>query len=213
VRQDGSRLCYVADGNADAPVIRVRLGAQLTVTLANEITDPGAIDAVSGPGKLTTPNEPVPNAAGFYPVLPGTSHAATGATNLHVHGFAVPPVQPQDDVLTVCTDPAGDPAGCGRRWFTYRYRIPADMPEGLYWYHPHVHGEIQAQMLMGLTGAIVVEGPRDDARRALGIEERVLIHDGGSFGGNRDEATPRASAARDDGRYGARTPLQPQLCD
>jgi hypothetical protein len=30
-------------------------------------------------------------------------------------------------------------------------------------------------MLMGLTGAIVVEGPQDDARRAAGIDERVLI--------------------------------------
>ena len=49
------------------------------------------------------------------------------------------------------------------------------MTEGLYWYHPHVHGEVQAQMLMGLTGALVVEGPQDDARRAAGIDERVLI--------------------------------------
>ncbi len=49
------------------------------------------------------------------------------------------------------------------------------MPEGLYWYHPHVHGEVQAQMLMGLTGAIVVEGPEDDARRAAGIGERILV--------------------------------------
>jgi FtsP/CotA-like multicopper oxidase with cupredoxin domain len=49
------------------------------------------------------------------------------------------------------------------------------MPEGLYWYHPHVHGEVQAQMLMGLSGAIVVEGPSDDARRAAGIDERLLI--------------------------------------
>lgn len=175
VRQDGNRLCYVANGNADAPVIRARLGSELTVTLANEITDPAAIDGVSGPGKLTSPNEPVPNSAGFYPVLPGMRHPATGATNLHVHGFAVPPVKPQDDVLTVCTDPASGPVGCGQRSFTYHYQVPADMPEGLYWYHPHVHGEVQAQMLMGLTGAIVIEGPRDDARRALGIEERVLI--------------------------------------
>lgn len=175
VRQDGNRLCYVVNGNADAPVIRARLGSELTVTLVNEITDPRAIDGVSGPGKLTSPNEPVPNSAGFYPVLPGMRHPATGATNLHVHGFAVPPVKPQDDVLTVCTDPASGPVGCGQRSFTYHYHVPADMPEGLYWYHPHVHGEVQAQMLMGLTGAIVIEGPRDDARRALGIEERVLI--------------------------------------
>ena len=175
VRQDGNRLCYVANGNADAPVIRVRLGSELKLTLENEITDPEAIDAVSGAGKLTTPNEPVPRSDGFYPVLPGMRHPATGATNLHVHGFAVPPVKPQDDVLTVCTDPASGPAGCGQRAFTYHYQVPANMPEGLYWYHPHVHGEIQAQMLMGLTGALIVEGPRDDARRAAGIEERVLI--------------------------------------
>jgi FtsP/CotA-like multicopper oxidase with cupredoxin domain len=38
-----------------------------------------------------------------------------------------------------------------------------------------VHGEVQAQMLMGLAGAIVVEGPAHDARRAAGIAERVLV--------------------------------------
>lgn len=175
VRQDGNRLCYVVNGKADAPIIRVRLGSTLTVTLRNEITDPAAIDAVSGPAKLITPNEAVPQTPGFYRVIPGMHHAATGATNLHVHGFAVPPVRPQDDVLTVCTDPATGPARCGRRSFTYRYRVPRNMPEGLYWYHPHVHGEVAAQMLMGLSGAIVVEGPLEDARRAAGIEERVLI--------------------------------------
>jgi FtsP/CotA-like multicopper oxidase with cupredoxin domain len=175
VRQDGSRLCYTTDGSADAPLIRTRLGSELTITLRNEITDPQAIDAVAGPGKLSAPNDPVPNATGFYRVIPGMRHPASGATNLHVHGFAVPPVKPQDDVLTVCTDPAAGPATCGRREFTYRYKVPQDMTPGLYWYHPHVHGQVQAQMLMGLSGAIIVEGPEDDARRAAGIEERVLI--------------------------------------
>ena len=175
VRQDGNRLCYTANGSADAPIIRVRLGSELKITLRNEIADPAAIDAVAGPGKLTAPNEPVPNSPGFYRVIPGMRHHATGATNLHVHGFAVPPVSPQDDVLTVCTDPAVGPASCGRRTFTYRYQVPANMSAGLYWYHPHVHGQVQAQMLMGLSGAIIVEGLEDDARRAAGIEERVLI--------------------------------------
>ena len=175
VRQDGSRLCYTANGSADAPVIHVRQGAELTITLHNEITDPAAIDAVSGPAKLITPNEPVPRSAGLYRVVAGMRHHATGRTNLHVHGFAVPPVRPQDDVLTVCTDPASGSAGCGRRSFTYHFRLPADMPEGLYWYHPHVHGEVQAQMLMGLSGAIIVEGAAQDARRAAGIREQLLI--------------------------------------
>ena len=175
VRQDGARLCYVADGIADAPVLRVRPGEALTLTLRNEIADPAQIEAAMAPGKLQTANTPVPATAGYYTVLPGMHHTATGATNLHVHGFAVPPVAPQDDVMSVCTDPATGPATCGQRSFTYRYRIPAAMPEGLYWYHPHVHGQVQAQMLMGLAGAIVVEGPAHDARRAAGIAERVLV--------------------------------------
>ena len=175
VRQDGSRLCYTANGGADAPVIHVRQGAELTITLRNEITDPAVIDAVSGPARLVTPNEPVARSAGLYRVVAGMRHHATGRTNLHVHGFAVPPVRPQDDVLTVCTDPASGSAGCGRRSFTYHFRLPADMPEGLYWYHPHVHGEVQAQMLMGLSGAIIVEGAAQDARRAAGIREQLLI--------------------------------------
>jgi FtsP/CotA-like multicopper oxidase with cupredoxin domain len=175
VKQDGKRLCYVAlDGTID-PTIRVRQGDDLTITLRNEIDDPAAIDSVVSPGKLQTPNPAIPETPGFYPVIPGMRHEATGATNLHVHGFAVPPVAPQDEVLRTCIDPAVGPARCGRREFTYRYHVPKDMPAGLYWYHPHVHGEVQAQMLMGLSGAIVVEGAADDARRAAGIGERLLI--------------------------------------
>ncbi len=175
VRQGDGTLCYVANGNADAPVIRARLGTELDITLRNEITDPSAIDAVSGPGKLTSANGMVPDTHDFYRVIPGMKHPATGATNLHVHGLAVPPVRPQDEVLATCTDPASGFVGCGQRSFTYRYQIPRDMPEGLYWYHPHVHGEVQAQMLMGLSGALIVDGPLADARRAAGIEEQLLI--------------------------------------
>jgi FtsP/CotA-like multicopper oxidase with cupredoxin domain len=175
VRQDGSRLCYVEGENAEAPVLRMRRGSTLTLHLRNEITDPQAIEDMVQPGKLETPTEALPATDGAYPVEPGHHHAATGATNLHVHGFAVPPVAPQDEVLIGCTDPATGPASCGRRDMVYRYRIPADMPAGLYWYHPHIHGEVQAQLLMGLSGAIVVEGPDDEARRVAGIEDRVFI--------------------------------------
>ena len=175
VRQDGNHLCYVNNGIADAPIIHTRLGTDLVIHLRNEITDPQAIDAVSGPGKLTSANAAVPASPEYFAVTPGMHHEASGATNLHVHGFAVPPMRPQDEVLVTCTDPATGSAHCGQRDFTYRYRVPADMPEGLYWYHPHVHGEVQAQMLMGLTGALIVEGPLSDARRLSGIVERVLI--------------------------------------
>jgi FtsP/CotA-like multicopper oxidase with cupredoxin domain len=175
VRQDPNRLCYVSGGIAEAPVIRIHRGGELEITLRNEITDSAAIANVLNSGTLEAPNPQVPRRPGFYRVAGGTHHDVTGATNLHVHGFAVPSVVPQDEVMKTCVDPATGPAVCGRREFTYRYTIPANMPEGLYWYHPHVHGSVQAQMLMGLSGPIVVEGPQDDARRAAGIQERIFI--------------------------------------
>ncbi len=60
VRQDGNRLCYVNNDIADAPIIHARLGTDLVINLRNEITDPQAIDSVSGPGKLARANEAVP---------------------------------------------------------------------------------------------------------------------------------------------------------
>jgi len=182
---------------AEAPIIRVRQGEQLAITLRNEITDPTAIDRLIPVATLDSPNLAIPGVAGFIPVVSGTRHQASGATNLHVHGFAVPPIVPQDEVMKTCVDPAVGPAICGRRETTYRYEVPATMPAGLYWYHPHVHGEVQAQMIMGLSGAIVVEGPEDDARRAAGIQDRIFI-----IRQNRDTDALRAAAAS-----AANTPL------
>ncbi|HLY57876.1 MAG TPA: multicopper oxidase family protein [Stellaceae bacterium] len=193
IRQDPNRLCYVIDTIAEAPLIRVRQGDTLTITLRNEIADPGAIDRTVPVATLDEPNRPVTPADGLDPVVPGMTHHATGASNLHFHGFPVPPVPPQDEVLKTCVDPAVGPAACGRREFAYRVQVPADMPAGLYWYHPHVHGEIQAQMLMGLSGAIVVEGKEDDLRHQAGIQEHVFI-----VRQSRDIDAPKAASAAAD---------------
>ena len=55
------------------------------------------------------------------------------AANLHFHGLTLAPVCHQDDVLKTHIPPRRPP-------FEYRFRIPADEPPGLDWYHPHVHG-------------------------------------------------------------------------
>jgi FtsP/CotA-like multicopper oxidase with cupredoxin domain len=176
VRQDGAQLCYVIDGIAEAPVIRVQQGQTLTVTVRNEITDPAALEKLLPvAGNRERPLAALAHHSGIMDVVPGERHEITGRTNLHMHGFAVPPVAPQDEVLMGCADPAVGPAACGQRDITYHYQIPPDMPPGLYWYHPHMHGEVQAQMLAGLTGAIVVEGPDDQARNDAGIPDRVFI--------------------------------------
>jgi FtsP/CotA-like multicopper oxidase with cupredoxin domain len=176
VRQEGAQLCYVIDGIAEAPVIRVHQGQTLNVTLRNEITDPAALAALlPTAGKRERPLASLPHHPGVMDVVPGNQPLPTGRTNLHMHGFAVPPVAPQDEVMMGCADPPAGTGACGQQEITYRYQIPSDMPAGLYWYHPHVHGEVQAQMLAGLTGAIVVEGPDDEARNDAGIPDRVFI--------------------------------------
>ena len=176
VRQDGTQLCYVIDGIAEAPVLRVQQGQTLTVTVRNEITDPTALQKLLPAASLRERSVgQVPHHGGVMDVAPGVRPKITGRTNLHMHGFAVPPVAPQDEVLMGCTDPAVGPPVCGQREITYHYQIPSTMAPGLYWYHPHVHGEVQAQMLAGLTGAIVVEGPDDQARNDAGIPDRVFI--------------------------------------
>jgi FtsP/CotA-like multicopper oxidase with cupredoxin domain len=176
VRQEGAQLCYVIDGIAEAPTLRVQQGQTLTVTVRNEITDPSALEKLLPTStKRDRPTAAVPHHSGVMDVVAGERHTVTGRTNLHMHGFAVPPVAPQDEVLMGCADPAVGPSECGQREITYHYQIPPDMPPGLYWYHPHVHGEVQAQMLAGLTGALVVEGPDDQGRNDAGIPDRVFI--------------------------------------
>lgn len=175
VRQEGTRLCYVTDGIAQAPTIRVRQGDTLVITLRNEITDPAALASVLPAGRRQAARVPVPHQEGVMDIVPGAAHVLTGRTNLHVHGFSVPPTTPQDEVLMGCVDPATGPAACGQREMTYRFAVPQDMPPGLYWYHPHVHGEVTAQMLAGLSGAIVVEGAGDRARDGAFIPDRVFI--------------------------------------
>ncbi|AOY71657.1 multicopper oxidase family protein [Arthrobacter sp. TES] len=84
------------------------------------------------------------------------------ATNLHVHGLHVSPEGNGDNVF-VSVNP-GDA-------FSYGYKLPADHPPGVYWYHPHHHGTVADQIFAGLFGAIIVED-RKPIESAL---ERVLL--------------------------------------
>src|SRR5439155_24402426 len=48
-------------------------------------------------------------------------------------------------------------------------------PPGLYWYHPHPHGESYVQDLDGMSGAIVVEGIERYVPKVLDMRERILV--------------------------------------
>jgi FtsP/CotA-like multicopper oxidase with cupredoxin domain len=67
---------------------------------------------------------------------PWNAYRLPNHTNLHVHGMHVSPSAPADDVYTTLN---------GGEAKTYTYHVSADLPAGLFWYHPHAHGATSLQ--------------------------------------------------------------------
>ena len=88
-------------------------------------------------------------------------------TNLHFHGLHVAPTAPQDDVLTMMAMPGQS--------LDYVVNVPSDQPPGLYWYHPHPHGESYQQDLDGMSGAIVIDGIERYVSELRHMRERILV--------------------------------------
>jgi FtsP/CotA-like multicopper oxidase with cupredoxin domain len=144
---------YEYQGRTVPPVIRVAPGGRMNVTLIN------AMSAHS--------NETV--GASCWPMPPGPAKAipCMQMTNLHFHGMEVSPNPPQDDVLTMMTHPG--------QTLHYSVAVPAWEPPGLYWYHPHPHGESDKQLLDGMSGAIIVEGIDRVVPQVRGLPEQVIV--------------------------------------
>jgi FtsP/CotA-like multicopper oxidase with cupredoxin domain len=164
-----TRYCYLAPDGGEAPTLRVKPGDLLILRLKNEIrADPGA-SLLSNAKAARTPRLAK---AGTHQMSVTAdcagSEMTAEATNIHFHGLDVPPVCHQDDVLNTMIEPGAQP-------FEYRFRIPADEPPGLYWYHPHIHGFTKAQVLGGASGALVVEGIERANTLLAGMPERVFV--------------------------------------
>jgi FtsP/CotA-like multicopper oxidase with cupredoxin domain len=147
-----ARYCYIDKDGRQSPSLRVKPGDQVTIVLRNELP---ALD------EHTHSMVALSGACGNGPMT-------AAATNLHFHGLTIPPVCHQDDTLRTFIQPASEP-------FEYSFKIPADQPPGLYWYHPHVHGFNKAQILGGASGALIVEGIETANREVSGLPERVLV--------------------------------------
>ena len=144
------KYCYFDQQGHQAPTLRVAPGDMLAVRLKNEI---------SVPGRGTGPRQHDPCGGGTMSAF---------STNLHFHGLSLPPVCHQDETLRTLIEPTDPP-------FEYRIRIPKDQAPGLYWYHPHVHGFSEQQLLGGASGALIVEGLENAVPRVQGLPERVLV--------------------------------------
>jgi FtsP/CotA-like multicopper oxidase with cupredoxin domain len=161
--------CYIystANGDIEAPTLRLNPSDTLTLTLSNELNLPEA--KVShmkhamhmmhmGPPKRAVPNDSC-----------GGGDVTENSTNIHFHGLNIPPVCHQDDVINTVIQPTDPP-------FQYQIQIPANEPPGLYWYHPHVHGFTTNQVNGGASGAIIVGGIENVKPQVAGLPEQVLI--------------------------------------
>ena len=165
--------CYVymyQGQQIEAPTLRLDPGDQLVLNLTDNIQAPfdretkhlvkhmtmtmGHMHEVANKHGKPGPDDPCDGG----PVL-------QSSTNMHFHGLNVPPVCHQDDVINTIIQ-SGDPS------FQYSIQIPANEPAGLYWYHPHPHGNTSTQVGGGASGALIVEGTNPLVQ---GLTERVLI--------------------------------------
>ena len=88
--------------------------------------------------------------------------------NLHFHGLGVSPRKPGDDVLTMLATP-------GER-LHYVVHVPKNQEPGLYWYHPHVHGQTSYQVgASGMSGAIIIEGLTRHLPSLAKMKQRLII--------------------------------------
>jgi FtsP/CotA-like multicopper oxidase with cupredoxin domain len=119
-----------------APTLRVYPGQTLIVHLNNALNGLTIRDFYDP--AYTAKGKTVP----FYPV-----QLTQAPMNLHVHGIHTSPKGNSDNVLLHI------PAGMAN---TYTYHIPTDMPQGMYWYHSHLHTITTPQTYFGLAGLLEI---------------------------------------------------------
>jgi FtsP/CotA-like multicopper oxidase with cupredoxin domain len=86
-------------------------------------------------------------------------------TNLHFHGIGVSPLKNGDNVFVHI------PPG---QTFTYQIKIP-EKHLGLFWFHPHLHGDVDRQIVGGMSGGIIIEGSDRVYPFLKRLPEKVLL--------------------------------------
>ena len=163
--------CYVyeaATAAVEAPTLHLNPGDRLILKLTNRLTylpppPPGQKAAMPPMANMAPASSGAPQ---DKPCRGGTMAATS--TNIHFHGLNIPPVCHQDEIIDTDienTDPA----------FEYSFQVPANDAPGMYWYHPHLHGQSTLQVNGGAAGALIVGGMEKLKPEVGGLPERVLI--------------------------------------
>lgn len=119
-----------------SPTLQVYPGEKLVVHFENELKNLTIKDFFIP--QYTAKGQPIP----LYP-----PQMTESPLNLHTHGAHISPKGNADNVMLDI------PPGMTN---TYTYDIPTNMPQGLYWYHSHLHGLTAAHTYAGLAGLLAV---------------------------------------------------------
>ncbi len=135
------------------PTLQVFPGEKLIIHFENGLTALTIRDYFSP--QYTPKGRSVP----IYP-----EQMTSSPVNLHTHGLHISPKGNADNVLLHI------PPGMSN---TYTYDIPRNMPQGLYWYHTHLHGLTSAQVYTGLAGLLAIG--RTDGNLPLVTDNNIPI--------------------------------------
>jgi len=158
IRGEASNGLAAADDLYPAPTLQVFPGERLVIHFENGLTGLDIRDFYDP--YYTREGEDVP----LYP-----PQLVDSPLNLHTHGLHVSPKGNADNVLLHM------PPGMAN---TFVYDIPANVPQGAHWYHPHLHMLTAAHVYRGLAGLLAVGRTDGDlplvTQRAIPIRNMVL---------------------------------------
>ena len=153
--------CFMTDTGIEEPTLHVNPGDTLSITVTNNTPMQPFGEPFNAPNCGDSTIQYTPPANGI---------ASVGASvNIHYHGTNVTPQCGGDNVTKTLINP-----GPGST-FQYSFTFPTDEPPGLYWYHPHVHGLAERDLLGGATGALVVDGIQNVQPAVRGLQQRILV--------------------------------------
>jgi FtsP/CotA-like multicopper oxidase with cupredoxin domain len=151
--------CFQTADGSEAPTLHVFPGDTIDITLTDRVPEPpgGTVAAGRAPMEMAT------NAS----TVCGATTMDTTSVNMHFHGMNVAPRCHEDEVIHTIINSG--------QTFRYVLKVPVDEPPGMYWYHPHIHGQSETAVLGGASGAIEVEGIQSIQPAVLGLKQRFLV--------------------------------------
>ncbi|HTY54064.1 MAG TPA: multicopper oxidase domain-containing protein [Candidatus Binataceae bacterium] len=145
--------CFTTPDGTESPTLHIRPGDHLVVNVKNNLPAPTSASAM----RMSTNADTVC----------GATTMDSSSVNIHYHGTNTSPTCHQDEVIHTLIN-SGET-------FTYNVAFPRNEPPGLYWYHPHVHGQSESAVQGGASGAIIIDGVENVQPAVQGLPQRVLM--------------------------------------